>query len=452
MREPIKSGLIQRYGEVEAQRSAFASVVRVSMSGSAAGDNWYAREGLEEGCTPFRWTGPGTVSTVYVSLKAEGRRQKAEGDGQNSLIPSTLSPSHSPTHATAPKGSLQDVRVQVYVVRAIAPAILESLSLQVNGTFVTLTVLAQWENIAILQGIIPAEVISVPPALTCLSLSVNRTESMQVIAPHTPDQRQVGVAVSRILLFPEGKTIPEQMGLRLFPDDDVLWSEVREFVQAHVKAGEAIAAPKEFWQPFPAQFTDITRLNLGEGATGMPTWAIVAKHLTQDIPSGSFRVMVATLNPVFANQVFVVLSNRTDLPTVPYFSDAPWSEAADFLATWLKPGERLVAPKEFLFRLPEAEFLGNLKEEERRKKAGDRRQEAEWVVVHKGYVVSDSDVNLEAIVTELRPVFANLVFVIFSGRTEFRRVPFWSRDMRAFWKIFFRRHGLKAIQQIIQMP
>jgi hypothetical protein len=77
---------------------------------------------------------------------------------------------------------------------------------------------------------------------------------------------------------------------------------------------------------------------------------------------------------------------------------------------------------------------------------------AEWVVVHKGQLAESSDDDLETIATELRPVFANLVFVIFSGRTEFRRVPFWSRDMRAFWKIFFRRRGLKAIQQIIQMP
>ncbi|MEM7769407.1 MAG: hypothetical protein AAF327_02715, partial [Cyanobacteria bacterium P01_A01_bin.37] len=202
-------------------------------------------------------------------------------------------------------------------------------------------------------------------------------------------------------------------------------------------------------------------------AFSAPQWAIMAKHLTHQIPAPTLRWMMETMHPVFSNQVFIVLSSRPELEPVPYFADDPWSEAADFLAQRVSSGDRLAAPREFMFRVPTAEFLGDPILSRDPQDVADEAQgiglqetgdlvdmigKADWFVLHKGHVDQYPDEVLDRVVAELRPVFANLVFVIFSSQTAFRQLPFWSRDVRAFWKVYGRRRWLRAIQQVIQRP
>ncbi|MGB3405938.1 MAG: sulfotransferase family 2 domain-containing protein, partial [Jannaschia sp.] len=94
----LTSALIRHYGDRHSQQATFSSTLNFSVRRPVAGANWYSREGLEPNCTPFRWTGPGTTSTLYLPLKAES-----------------------------------DLRLHLRIVRAIAPEVLDSLSLQVNG-------------------------------------------------------------------------------------------------------------------------------------------------------------------------------------------------------------------------------------------------------------------------------------------------------------------------------
>jgi len=448
--------LIQRYERADAQQSAFSTVLHRSMKHPSAGHHWHSREGLEDHCTAFRWTGPEATSTLHVPI----------------LKPDTVEQLDSST--ASQDDSIQDYTIQIYVVRAIAPDVLESLSLTANSTLILLTVLTQWETNTVLQGTIPLNAIAQHPSLTPLTLTVNRTESMQAIAPQSADRRQVGVAISHVCVFPSGVISPEISTLRLFPRDDGQWLAVKTFIETHLKSNEAIAAPKEFLQLFPAQFQDITRLQLPLDENFAhplnlhhPTWAIVAKHLAHEIPTPSLRWMMDTMQPVFSNPVFMVLSTRAELDPVPYFADDPWSEAADFLSANLQSGDRLAAPREFLFRVPIAHFLGdpiancaphdhppsssqaNLREDIR---PSDMIRTANWVVIHKGFIRQCSDEVLDHVVAELRPVFANLVFVIFSRQTAQRRLPFWNRDLRAFWKVYLRRQWFRAIQWVTQRP
>lgn len=405
----LTSALIRHWGDRHAQQARFSSVLNVSMRRPIAGANWYGREGLEPGCTPFRWTGPDLTSTLYLPLQADG-----------------------------------DLRLHLRIVRAIAPDVLQSLSLRVNDQPVPLTPLTQWDETVMLQGVVPAAAVSVPPRLTCLSLTVNRTDSMQTLAPHTPDQRQVGIAVSQVYVFPDGAIAPENHELNLFPIEDVHWVEVLDFVRSHLQPTEAIAAPKEFVQSFPNRFCDYQTLNTikmtSQQPPNLPDWVIVAKHLTHTLDKTILRVMASTLRPVFANPVFFVLSQRPDLPTVSDFADPPWSEAAEFISQHLRPGEMLVAPEEFIYRFPEALSLRNDLDAD--------LPDATWVVIHKGRLAGIDTSTLKRIVTDFRPVFANLVFVIFSSRPELRAMPLWARHGRPFWKAYYRRRW----QQVISPP
>jgi hypothetical protein len=459
----ILPALIQRYGQAEAQQSAFSPVLHVSMRHPAAGHNWHSREGLDGNCTPFRWTGPGTTSTLHVPL-----------------LP--------------PEDAHQDsdsVTIQIYTIRAIAPDVLQSLSLTVNDTPVHLTVLSQWDTNTVFQGRVPIDAISPAPSLTCLAFSVNRTASMQTLAPDTPDQREVGLAISHVCLFPRGMLGLESPILKFFPQHDEEWVAVHAFVASHLKLNEAIAAPKEFLQRFPAQFQDITRLqppslspsalqpsspqpSSGSSSTDetCPTWAIVAKHWVHEIPAPTLHWMMDQMNLVFSNSVFMVLSTRSELDVISYFEDDPWSEAAEFLSAQVQPGDRLAAPREFMIRVPGAQFLGHPVNDEGEQEplgsssptATDQRgapgvpggdgasmiDHADWLVLHKGMMDHYSDEVLHRAVRELRPVFANLVFVIFSGQSTGKRLSPWNRDLRAFWKVYLRRQWLHAIQRVTQ--
>ena len=397
----LTSALIQHYGDRHSKRTTFDSMLDFSMRRPAAGANWHSREGLEANGIPFRWTGPGTTSTLHLPLKAEG-----------------------------------DLRLHLRTVRAIATDVLDSLKLQVNNQFVALKPLTQWESNTILEAVLPASAMSTPPTLTQISLTTNRTESMQTLAPHTPDHRQVGIAVSQVYVFPNRGAAPENRDLNLFPNHDEHWVEVREFVRSHVRLMEAIAAPKEFLQPFPGQFCDYGYLT----PSHLPDWVVVAKHLTRTLNEPVLRAMAKQLHPVFANPVFFVLTKRTDLPTVSDFADPPWSEAAEFLDSHLKPGESLIAPEEFIYQFSEPLDLNP--------NVASALDRATWVAVHKGRL-DDMEISLlQRVVKDFRPVFANLVFVIFSSRPEFRTVPVWASHTRSFWKTYYRRRWQQVISPL----
>ena len=86
--------------------------------------------------------------------------------------------------------------------------------------------------------------------------------------------------------------------------------------------------------------------------------------------------------------------------------DPPWCEVGDLLESAATPGDRILAPDLFWWRLPVVfryvpENVGT-------------DHSYEWVVVHKGEMDAIPRPFLEAIVARMRPVLANEVFVVWS--------------------------------------
>jgi SAM-dependent methyltransferase len=94
--------------------------------------------------------------------------------------------------------------------------------------------------------------------------------------------------------------------------------------------------------------------------------------------------------------------------------DPPWREVGDLLESETAPGERVLAPDLFWWRLPELW----------RYVPANVGVDAtyDWVVVHKGELPAIPRPFLEHVVATMTPVLANEVFVVFAARPEARRV------------------------------
>jgi ubiquinone/menaquinone biosynthesis C-methylase UbiE len=90
--------------------------------------------------------------------------------------------------------------------------------------------------------------------------------------------------------------------------------------------------------------------------------------------------------------------------------DAAWVEAGDFVASAMRPGEAVLAPDLFWWRLGPIHRLvrANL----------TVPPPSEWVVVHKGETASLPRPFADGLLTTRHPVFANDVFVVFAARDD----------------------------------
>ncbi|MEM9449992.1 MAG: sulfotransferase family 2 domain-containing protein [Cyanobacteria bacterium P01_E01_bin.6] len=251
------------------------------------GSGWHRRNGRNNGVLitdqPFRWTGPDPVSTMDLALNPG-----------------------------------EDLTIQVHVLNAIAPDVLDSLIMRVNGQEIQLGPMEKTPTAGTFQGIIAKEWLENHRPFTRLEFIVNRTASLNSVDPDNSDTRSVGLAIHRIRIFPTDAAIAaNQFTYFTFPNHDVFWREVADFLSSHLHADERLTAISEFSELFPRQFTLST-----EPFHGIPqlNWVIVHKGAYMNMHPESFEWAIKTLKPVFANTVFVVFSNRKDIPALP-----PWS-------------------------------------------------------------------------------------------------------------------------------
>lgn len=246
---------------------------------------WQRRNGEHNGLKPngpvFRWTGPGTVSTLDFSLSRE-----------------------------------TDLVIKLRVINAAAPDILASLALTVNHQIIPLQTLDAENSSTVLQGLIPKTVLESDRPLTRLTLTVNRTIPIQLLNQSKIDVRPVGLAINRVQLLPVD-TQPSQAEYLylLFPIDDPDWAETANFIQQHLQSYELLTAPNPFVERFPQQAYPYTK-HFAEQAH--LSWVVLHKGQLSEVEQPSLRWTIQTLMPVFANSVFVVFTKRQDVkPLLP---------------------------------------------------------------------------------------------------------------------------------------
>lgn len=223
-----------------------------------------------------RWIGPGTEATLDFPLATD-----------------------------------EDLTVRIYINNTAAPDILDSFQLRVNDAPVLLKTVVRRERAALFEGTIPSAVLATPKPFSRLTFSVNRTVAMpKLLQDGTSDELLVGVAVQQVQIFADRKTLPQPQKYLLFLANDPVWAETADFIERHLKADEQIAGPGEFMERFPQQccfygepFAALSHLN----------WVAIHKGWVQQIDAQALAWTTTQMQPVFANPVFVVFSNRSDL-------------------------------------------------------------------------------------------------------------------------------------------
>jgi FkbM family methyltransferase len=89
------------------------------------------------------------------------------------------------------------------------------------------------------------------------------------------------------------------------------WIAPRNFVQRYLRSTERVVAPPQFKHEFPNlqtyKFTAEITLSQAE-------WVLIHKGQLNHIDAAFLKQVLSTLTPVFANEVFVVLTSRSDIP------------------------------------------------------------------------------------------------------------------------------------------
>ncbi len=106
------------------------------------------------------------------------------------------------------------------------------------------------------------------------------------------------------------------------------------------------------------------------------------------------------------------------------YHDWRWCEVADMLGKHLAPGELVLAPDLFWWRVPDVHRFvrANL----------DPALRYDWVVVHKGEMAAIGHPFLASVAAGMTPVFANEVFVVWSARPDVATVAAESPHLRSF--------------------
>ncbi len=256
-----------------------------------SGKGWHRRNGRENGLildSPlFRWTGPDLVSTIDWSLSATA-----------------------------------DLIIRLHVVNAAADDVLNSLALTVNHYPIPLEKLWHRNKNAVFVGHIPQATLPRSGPFTRLRLTVNRTLPLHQVHADSTDSRLVGIALSRIQVFP-ATALPGQahyLPLR-FPVDDLHWVEPAQFIKLHQHRYTQLAAPEEFLEVIPRQIYCQESISLAAvGDRTQTTGLIVHKGRLDYLDDGVLDYAIRQFDLVFANAVFLIFISPSDLPKIPYGS------------------------------------------------------------------------------------------------------------------------------------
>lgn len=253
-----------------------------------SGSGWHRRHGKRTGARQgehtFRWTGPGTESTLDFPIANE-----------------------------------KELIIRIRVANTAAPDILASLQLQVNDAPIPLEMLSKRLNSAIFQGrVLPAHLTSDRP-FTRLTFRVNHTATLKETSTGGTDKRIVGLAIDRIQIFPADAD-PEALGYGdlhhliysevSFPSPDPRWQQAVAFLEQHCPPTEKVIAPPEFVDEFPDRFCSY--LNPWQHSPSV-NWVVIHKGLLSEVDYASLKWTIKNLHPVFANEVFIIFCNRPEI-------------------------------------------------------------------------------------------------------------------------------------------
>ncbi|MGJ3248883.1 MAG: sulfotransferase family 2 domain-containing protein [Elainellaceae cyanobacterium] len=253
------------------------------------GHGWHQREGDNQHVIPFRWTGPTTTSTLDFRV-------------QNA----------------AP------LVIRFWIINSVLPDhldnLLTSLDISANHQRLSLHAILVRETLTILQSSIQSDHFGDTCDVIRLTFKVPETRAPQSLDTNNLDTRQVGVALHRVQMFPDVPQPEDKQYtsfLLPFPDHDMGWVEAAEFVKRHIQNGEKITAPGEFIRIFPQQFQAEV-----DGLVDRPTtdWVLFHKENLQMTDLNQLTWLTKAFNPVFANPVFIIFSQRTNLKPLRYLS------------------------------------------------------------------------------------------------------------------------------------
>lgn len=94
---------------------------------------------------------------------------------------------------------------------------------------------------------------------------------------------------------------------------DTHWLTAKDFIQKYIKPGERIVAPNRFKHQLANLYAYKITYEL---AADQFQWVLIHKGMLNAIDNEFLKQTVQTLKPVFANDVFVVFSSRSDVPTI----------------------------------------------------------------------------------------------------------------------------------------
>jgi hypothetical protein len=276
------------------------------------GTGWHRRECPRQGAA-YRWTGPDTTSTLDLPI--------------------------------APPDKDLTVEFRVVCTWVTGADALDSLTLTVNGHPTELRILHSDLGERILQGTIPQTLIDGSRPFTEFTFQIDRTTSLKEANPLGNDARVVGLAISGVNVFPVGLEQEKSMLAHLFQDGP--WRSVAEFVQQQIQSGDRVIAPLAFSMVLTNPVEDYSSILMGKVDAN---WVILHKGMIDKISSILFKLITRNFSPVFANEVFVVFSNRKQLAKIPYFSPHVRSLYIDRLKFYLEKRVKPIYAKYFARR------------------------------------------------------------------------------------------------------
>ena len=297
----------------KAEHQLLSTAVEYSFCEPLRGLGWQRRECATDDLA-HRWMGPVTTATLDLPIAIPAAipvTVPPKTDG------STASAALSPTQTAAITNSQDDYLVEFQVPHtwAVAPDILESLTVQVNGHPLPLTMLHSTDVVRMYQGRVPQAWLGGDRLFTELTFQVNRTAVCKNANPLSKDTRLVGVALNYVQVFPSALESQKSLLRQLFNGQ----SEVTAaFVSEHLKPQERVVAPLMFKVRLSAAIdTYDTFIKSSEPMQ----WVILHKGIKRQIEALLWKLARQGFKPVFADDVFVVFAkNRHDLAGVSYLS------------------------------------------------------------------------------------------------------------------------------------
>jgi hypothetical protein len=245
------------------------------------GTGWQRREYHAEDPLPYRWIGPGTEATLDLAVATDADLY---------------------------------LEFQMTCTMATASEVVSSLSLQVNQKPLPYSILYGDRGMRIVQALVPKEVLQSERPFTQIAAQISYTIRPNALDPKNVDKRQVGVAVNLVQLFPPHLETKCSAAILLF--DSPPWKQVLDFLQQHSQPEEAMAAPLAFKVRLPNSIADYKAFLEKDSFS----WLVVHKGMIESIDPMMPKLLRQGFVPVYANEVFVILTTRRDLPTANYLA------------------------------------------------------------------------------------------------------------------------------------